>query len=383
MSFFAVLRSNGAGGPPSVIDCHINLWCLGAFGPRRALVLDVGLRLHAENGPVEAIRLALPFGTSKVVDLASKVLDTQIAELIFDTEVIHSAHSTIRHRDSDLKISYIATARAKQEDEYAESYFSVWNLPLAQPIPEAQDSYIRIRFNVMSSGRTWQWQRTWWLCTGAIVDFRICDIRSTATVPGGEELRHAIIPINRVAAFVMVPAWLYARASSPAPAYVRLLEGSVWTKYLDRAPEIRSVSKLVVYTWRNYGSTHLTHGEVGVSAGSPTLTPVSIAKPLRIFLHLAKESGPLSPFRVLFLSGMTLVLADIIFKAGIRPTWQDAARSLGHATRAIPGWLQLTTGAGLVAFLLARKLSAIALIVGKLKKSFLRLEEFIFRKLPK
>jgi hypothetical protein len=383
MSFFAVLRSNGAVVSPSVTDCHINLWCLGAFGPRRSLVFDVGLRLHAENEPVEAIRLALPFGTSKIVDLANKVLDTQTAELIFDTEVIHSAHSTIRYRDSDLRIAHIATARAKQEDEYAESYFSVWNLPLAQPIPPTEDSYIRVRFNVISSGRTWQWQRTWWLCTGAIIDFRICDIRSTATVPGGEELRHAIIPINRLAAFAMVPAWLYARASSPAPAYVRLLEGSVWTKYLDRAPEIRSSSKLVVYTWRNYGSTHLTHGEVGVSADSPTLTPVTIAKPLRIFLHLAKESGPLSPLRVLFLAVTTLVLADALFNNEIRQVWLDSARSLGHVAGEIPRWLQLTTGAGIVIFFLARKLSAISAIVNKLRTAFLKFEEFIFRKLPK
>jgi hypothetical protein len=383
MSFFAVLRPTTGASFPAVVDCHLNLWCLGALGPRRTLVLDIGLRLRADDGPIDSVRLALPFGTSQVTDLAGKVLDSQIAELIFDTEVLLPSSDTIRYRDRDLRISHVATARAKRESEYAESYFSVWNLPLVRPIPEAEESYLRIRFNVVSSGRTWQWQRRWRLCTGAIIDFRICDIRSTATVPGGEELRHAILPISRIAAFVMVPAWLYARASSPAPAYVRLLEGSVWTEYLDRAPEVRSSSKLVVYTWRNYRSTQLPHGEVGISAGAPEPTTISIDKPFRIFLHLAKETGPLSPLRVIFLCLVAIGLADLIFDIDVRHGWSDIARSVGHGLHGIPGWLQLTTGGGIVTFVLARRIAAIASLVGRLKRHLLAIEETIFRKLSK
>jgi hypothetical protein len=416
VSFLAVLRPDD---PQAVFDvplCHVNLWSLGAVGPRRTLVLDIGLTVRAREHAVTSVTVALPVGTGdKVEDLASKVLDTEIAGLIFDKEVTKPAPAEIRFADRPTRVVRIRTTTSKQAEANRSKDFSVWTLELATPIDPGTSAYLRARFSVTGSGRTWQWQRSYLARTGAIVDFRICDVRGTATVAGGDELRGRIMPIGRAHVFVMVPAWLHQRATSPAPKYVRLLEGSVWAGYLGRAPEIRNRSKLVVYYWRHGQENppetppadadapppppappvtvqHRLRALVqrpaepvpALAAGSPRPgRAVSTDEPLRVFLELDRQPDPAGPIALLKTAAVLLVLALLLFDLPVRQNTEDAARWAWDVVTSVPGWLGITTVAAVVAFLLARNLQVIRTLLASLHKAFLAAEAALFRKLPK
>ena len=350
MSFFALLHPAGDANQPTIEECHLNLWSLGAIGPRRTMVLDVGVRLKATSSPVASVRVAIPFQSSRVTDLARMLLDTDLAELIFDSEVLRPSSDTIKYRNQEVKITRVAVLRAKREAVYSSRDFTVWDLPLTVPLSPGEEGYIRVRFAVAGTRSVWRWRRAWLVRTGAVIDFRICDIRRTVTVPSGEELRSDILPIARLAAFIIVPAWLYTRSSSPAPNYVRLLEGPVWSTYLGRAPEARSTSKLIVYSWRTdppAGGIR-KRGAAGISSQIAPSAPISISRPFRIFLDLAMEQSPLSPVRGVLYALVTVLFIFTAFRLQLRPEYRSVVADIWHFVQMIPTWLQVTSVAGIM-----------------------------------
>jgi hypothetical protein len=421
MSFLAVLRAEGEDGAFTVPLCHVNLWSLDALGPRRTLVLDLGLTIQAAEKPVSCITVALPVGTSdRVEDLASKVLDTDLAGLIFDKEVTKPEPAVIRFDDAPTNVVRVKTTTSGQAEAHRSRDFSVWTLQFATPLDPGRAGYLRVRFAVTGSGRTWQWQRNYLARTGALVDFRICDVRGTATVLGGDELRGRILPIGRVHVFVMVPSWLHQRSASPIPTYVRVLEGSVWAGYLGRAPEIRSRSKLVVYYWREGrpnppGAPPLNPAprqgpQAGAGQGldrrlpaplrclvprkadtagndegpvAPPTGMVSTDDPLRVFIDLARQPDPGSPLVVLKIAAVLATVALVLFQVPIKPGWTEFARDVWHWLARLPTWLSITTGAAVVVFLATRRVQAIMAFWSSVYRAFLRAEAALFRKLPK
>lgn len=423
MSFLAVLRPEGDAPAFTVPLCHVNLWSLGALGWRRTMILDVGLTIQAADKQVTSVTVALPVGTGdRVEDLASKVLDTDVAGLIFDKEVTKPGPAVICFDEAPTNVLRVKTTASEQAAAHRSRDFSVWTLQLATPVEPGQDGYLRVRFAVTGSGRSWQWERSYLARVGALVDLRVCDVRGTATVAGGDELRGRILPIGRVHIFIMVPSWLHQRSASPPPKYVRVLESSVWAGYLGRAPEIRSRSKLVVYYWREglanpAGTPPLNPAPASAALGArdrhgsrrrggplqrlvprPALpsaaeaerpgqvfrpAAVSTDEPLRVFIDLARQPDPGSPLVLLKLAIVLVALALILFRVPVKPGWSEFAGDLGHWLSQVPTWLSLTTGAAVVVFFATRRLRAIMDFWTSIHRAFLRAEAALFRKLPK
>lgn len=252
MSFFSVLDASKAADRTDfeVKKLHLNLWSLAALGiHRRMFVLDVGLLIEAKTKNVGQITLALPFDTLAPSSLHSKVLDRKLAGLIFDREVSFDGDK-VTYGSTTFSALEAMTQMATKVDAFTQRGFSLWDIPLTKEIQKGDSAYIRVRFPISGIGRTWQWTKSRLVRNGAIFDFRISDIRSSQKVAGGSQLIDRIRPIRSVAAFVMAPIWLHAATLHPEPAYIRLLEGNVWSDYLERSPELSRRSRLVVYYWR-------------------------------------------------------------------------------------------------------------------------------------
>jgi hypothetical protein len=346
VSFFAVLDSAPAGDVNAtsfaVEEFHINLWCMDALGfRRRKFVVDVGIRIKADTKPVTSISLALPFGTDSVEDLQEKVLTRETASLIFDTDVVSTGNDEITIADQPLKIMGLKRDFKKQ-DTYSSGEFSVWDLPLISAIQPGKTAYVRVRFPILNTGRVWQWQRRHLVSTGATLDLRISDQRSTQMVTGGHELASRIRPLGKVAAFVMVPSWLHGRTVNPAPSYIRLLEANVWKSYLGRKPEWRRRNRLVVYYWKNERKADPS------SLGSMIPVPVTKDDPMRVFGDFI--AGP-SPSRIPTIIATSLLVAVALGAAFVLPV-QPWLINLGQfLTHIFIEYLNLIIGTGVVGLL--------------------------------
>jgi hypothetical protein len=91
MGFFAVVRANPT-DDFSIVECHINLWCLAGLLKRRVFFLDVGLRLRAGEKAISTFEMALPFGiygkeADGFKDLHSLFGDDDVCQLVFGRHV--------------------------------------------------------------------------------------------------------------------------------------------------------------------------------------------------------------------------------------------------------------------------------------------------------
>lgn len=309
MSFFAVLDAENFDERSNfeVQRLHLNLWSLAAVGVhRRMFVLDVGMNITATRKQVSEITLALPFDTQRPESLHDKVLDRKLAGLIFDRQISFNGEQ-VRYGKTTLNALEAATKTAEKSAAYTDRGFSLWTIPLTRPIRPGKSAYVRIRFPIIDTGRTWRWTKSRLMRNGALFDFRISDIRSSKKIDGGSQLLDRIRPINSVAAFVMAPVWLRGTTLHPEPRYIRLLEGKVWADYLNRSPELSQRSRLVVYYWKN--------AEDG---------PVTAENPMRVFAQFRIQSRP-SALRAALVAGVVFALgAWLLFGIPVRPeilTW--------------------------------------------------------------
>lgn len=314
MSFFSVLDAAKASDRTGfeVNKVHLNLWSLAALGVhRRMFILDVGLLIEAKKKDVGQITLALPFDTLPPTSLHDKVLDRKLAGLIFDREVSFDGDK-VRYDTTEFVALEATTKMATKVDAFTQRGFSLWDIPLTKDIKKGESAYVRIRFPISGTGRTWQWTKSRLIRNGAIFDFRISDIRSSKKVHSGSQLIDRIRPIHSVATFVMAPIWLHANTLHPKPEYIRLLEGNVWSDYLERSPELSRKSRLVVYYWK--------------SATKPG-KPISTQNPVRAFAQFRVTTRPSAVRTALIATPILAFVAWALFGIPVRPEiiqwWND------------------------------------------------------------
>ncbi len=294
----------------SVTACHLNFWSLSGLFGRRVFLWDVGLTLEAnedmEDKGLSKISLLLPFGTEHEAfkDLSKDILDQNIARLLFGKSV--SVNGKVIEYSGGINrpaLRVVRVFKATIDEEFEKdkglrrANLSLWTIQFASKIKAGEKSYVRVRFRMRTLGRNWIWMRS---KKGALIDIRVADIREIV-VPseGGAKLEaygERLVPIQNLRAFVIVPAYLLFRATSPQLHYMRLFEGRVWEKYLGRAVDIWRSEKLMVYQWR-----------------SDTVidTKDNATDPFRAFLILSKESSLLS-FVNYFLIALLVVLGVLL-----------------------------------------------------------------------
>ena len=314
MSFFAVLdvSESRERGQFAVEQCHINLWALQGLWPRRRMFyLDVGVKLSAKEADVHAFSLVLPFGTSRCTNLTDTLFTLTTAELIFDSDISYpesqpGGHSLIRVGTQPMHVLPVS-ASAQKDQTLGTRDVSVWDLKLAAPLRAGQTGYARVRFPIEVLGSAWQWQRSGLRRSGAILDFRLLDQRSTATLTGGEDLRARALELKKVAIFTMVPAWLHGRAIHPALNYIRVLESKVWAPYLGRKAEFRN-RPMVVFSWKGDG--------------------LSLTNPLRIYTDFTMRRKSPTVLLGAAMTAVALLVGGLIYEIPVREGVRDASDTI-------------------------------------------------------
>lgn len=310
MSFFAVLDVSDSQdrGHFEVDQCHINLWALsGLWFRRRMFYLDVGIKLAALGADLHAFSLVLPFGTSSFDDLTSSISTRTTAELIFDSDIVYPERGLIQVGPQQMRVLSVS-ATGQKDVSLSTADVSVWDLKLTSPLVAGQTGYARVRFPIEVLGSVWQWQQSGARRSGAILDFRVLDQRSTATLPNGPDLRARALGLKKVAIFAMVPAWLHGRAIHPDLNYIRVLESQVWASYLGRRAEFRN-RPMVVFSWKGNG--------------------LSLATPLRIYTDFTIRRKAPSALLVGAATAVAVSAVGFVYEVPIRPEVQGFAQAAG------------------------------------------------------
>jgi hypothetical protein len=310
VAFFAVLRneSDSQDQPFTVLQCHINLWSLAAMWPRRRIfLLDVGLKIRADSEALDGFHLALPAKISSYKSLAREMTsDRQIAELIFDSPVQFGSvpgpneMKTIQVGDDEAMPVLPVVPKETKDTALSQDGFDVWPVKLARPLAPGETGYLRIRYNVADLGQTWQWQKLGFRKTGAILDFRLSDQRSTATLESGDAIRHRVMPLETVNFFSMMPARLHGRSVSPDARYTRALENDAWSAYLHRKPE-RTGRTMLATAWK------ASPRDEEVGGVKSNRAAVTTERPLRIFVDYVQRRSP----HPVVIAGLTLLTSLI------------------------------------------------------------------------
>ena len=206
------------------------------------------------NQPVSEFELAIPFGTDEnsLLDITDKLEDTSTLNLIFSGSASYSTNPvpTINYDGTDLILRAIDLNESCRKQGCCNNQISVWKIRLASDLEPNLPIYVRMRFLITGLGRTWVWRRSLFSNNGALVDFRVGDVRGTEGFATNiNESR--IVPIERLFVFIIAPAWLELRTASPELHYIRLLEGRPWWPYLGFASSVFKEEKLVIYQWRD------------------------------------------------------------------------------------------------------------------------------------
>jgi hypothetical protein len=128
---------------------------------------------------------------------------------------------------------------------------------------------------------------------------RIAEVREAVGLSKWDGLIERIVPIETLNLFVVAPSTLQAAAISPAPRYIRVLEGNAWAPYIGRAPDLFRSGKLIVYYWR-----HKSEDE-----GKRAIDPDN---PFRAFIDLNRPSIFANPI-VAILLALSVVIAGSLF----------------------------------------------------------------------
>lgn len=269
MSFFAVIRD--AEGDFELQQCHLNLWCLGGIVGRNTFVWDVGLRVKGKgNKKVSRFLLALPFGSADGLaeDLRQRLKDQTTAELVFGNPV-NITGDQLNYDGTAVDLGFVETSRLIP-DKSGKDY-SLWDITFAPALEEPKEVYLRIRFRVVQSGRTWTWKWSLLRKNGALVDIRVADIREARAVSAWAAYRDRIMPIEKLNLLIVAPDYLQPRAISPELRYMRLLESDAWQGYLGQKPNLRRKRRMIIYHWRSKDSV------------------VNVKTPFLAFMNLARD----------------------------------------------------------------------------------------------
>jgi len=291
-----------------LIALHLNLWVLGGLFGYRAVYLDVGLRLRPNEEQLGRFRLGLPIGTrdDSLVSLRDVMTDPVVASLIFARENVIVGDHQLNLDGQRIPLLRLDSANSMREARGNHHDFSIWTIALAEPLEIGAEGYVRLRFKIKSLGRLWLWHRSLAARTAATADIRVADEREAQTVQYTETLTSRMVQADRIDAFIIAPEVFQPRLTSPDPAYVRLLEGRVWEKYLHRATDIFRNEKFLVYRWR----------ENNVSSGNP----------FRGLVQMSRERSLLPRMSELMPALIALVLAGFVFDLDFRDlSWIESA----------------------------------------------------------
>jgi len=319
VSFFAVIAEDGV--PPLTLkELHVNLWSLGALF-RRIFVCDIGLLVEAAAGqPVTKVTIVLPFSVyaDETRDLFDVLQVREVAVLVFGEPVAicqpATAEPTISIKTGADKIEYplkrLQIHNATFEEIRHQAIATLCSIPLDVPIQAGSMGYLRLRFRVKKRGRTWQWRRQVFGVRRALVDIRVNDVRESVKQQKLLDIERRIVPMPPNALHVFVTAdWQFQmRVASPYQPRIRILEGRVWERYLNRAPDFFRRAKMVIYHWFNEN-------------------PVDAVNPFRIFLDLSTDES-IEGWRYVVLQFLIVATALWIAVGG-------GASRLGNAGRAI------------------------------------------------
>jgi hypothetical protein len=312
MGYFAVI------GDPSgveVVRCHINVWAFDGLLRQPVFYFDVGLGFRNNGGePLREVQLALPFsvvdGSDAVRDLRPLILERDTAMLIFGEPMTISGDG---HLDGGGLALDVVHVDAQPVRERCTARTSVWTIKFASPVASdhAREAYVRLRFRVRSFARAWTRQSS-----GALFDFRICDLRESVNDASWGSLETRILPIKKAYFFLIVPARLKSRAVSPPFRYMRLLEGSRWERYLGRRVQLVGHKKLAIYYWKA--------PEAAVPpAREPA--PIDASHPLRVFVDLSEDGAHLkvAAYLGVFIAASAAVVATPTLSKLIGAGWND------------------------------------------------------------
>src|SRR5579871_396565 len=293
MAYFAVVRDrdNKAFDVPV---CHLNLWVLPSLIGHR-FQFDVGIRIRANEDGLTSFLLALPFTVAKegVEDLHDLLLNTETAQLIFGEPVVVNGATVSYGTIKDLKIGRIFAQKCTEVSQWSSrsKQCSVWKIDLASVLSRGDEQYVRLRFPVEGLGRRWMRKRAFLANNGAVMDFRVSDIREAQEAMDWASLQDRIVGIEALYAFVITPVSLQLRSASPDLRYMRLLEGDAWERYIRRRTGLIRSRQLLIFYWK--------------------ATDVSVEKPFRGFLDLSREFGVSSWANHLH-TGVVAVLSFIV-----------------------------------------------------------------------
>jgi hypothetical protein len=308
MAFFAIIRDHDDSF--EVLQCHINIWCLGGILGHSNFVWDVGLRLKGTvDKKVTKLYMAFPFGAegSGIEDLHDRLIHQHTAELVFGSPVKIDGDE-ITYDEHPVVLGRVDTSR-RIEDKCGPDY-SFWEIAIAPTLAKDKELYVRIRIRIARCGSTWVWKRSLGRKNGALVDLRVSDVREAVAVEPWGSFKDRIVSIEKLNLLVIAPDFLQMRAVSPALRYMRLLESRAWENYLGQSPNLLGRRRLIIYHWRSQ------KGE-----------PVDVKTPFLAFLDLSRDYGFVRPANHVRAAIFIVVMAAIVYGYGggfARDSWSWA-----------------------------------------------------------
>lgn len=302
MSFFSV-SSRKSAAQFAIEDCHINFWVIPTHWYQKfqfgfSYFFDVGLRLKPAE-ELTSIRVTFPFDSrsGNLQDLSEYVTNSQHAPLIFGRPVI--VHGDFIDYDGASlglgpvhdRVVPIDPRNSKVEEEN-DSSFSVWSIKFEGTIKGGETAYLRFRIVVENPNSIWASKGWGFAKRGVIANFKVCDIRESVLLGQGAAEADHIVPISRLFLFVGAPSYFVPNHFSPILRYSRLLEATVWDKYLGFSA--RRKARISIHQWRGGGN------------GSS----ISVSSPFRAYMDLSREFG--GPIWIYYVVGV--VGASLIFK---------------------------------------------------------------------
>jgi hypothetical protein len=336
VGFFAVLvpRGQSVEMAPSIQKCHINLLPRDPFG--HSVVFDVGVDIRASDAAaVRSVTFALPFGIDEqqTEDLLHRIADPDVASLFFSRN-IHTLEDKVTLTGSDghvYKLRHVMVHEARLDTSLSTVDISVIDIPLRDEVPPAESAYVRMRFGVASLGRMWIWKRSGFALNGALLDFRIADVREAVDNSVRSQLEHRIVPLPDVSLLVMLPWQYQIRMHSPPLRYARLLEDTAWQTYLDAGNKRgrHRQSKFVLYYWR----------------WRDQMAAIGVGNPARAFLDVSSDTSVLSWANCVRI-GLVVLVVDLLVQLVLgRLGATSISISLPTRWPTWPSWLVAVAGA--------------------------------------
>lgn len=258
MSSFALLRSNGS-APIDTERVDLNIWVLPSLFRRHVYLCDIGICCSLEEDviaqPIE-FELRVPFlpDDGNPTDLMPRMRSSEmLCSLVFgnsDLRLKRDDNGTwVSDDDGPLLLTDLPDIR-RQTAPGPETRSASWMISTGpMTLPAKTRLYLRLRTTTHSPNRMWTWQ------TGNRRNsYALCDLRFNEFRENGENNFPAyfsrVINPHKINGFLIISAQYREVRASPAPEYIRVLEGDAWAKYLGRRLS-RSGEPFLVTYWKD------------------------------------------------------------------------------------------------------------------------------------